>query len=191
MRDKRGYQAYLRLRRGWRYLSLALFGLACAAVLSDCRSWGQLGHPVLMLSLGTGAWGAMLAASGSLVGSFRKICLMIGLHFLSLLLAQGSATWLWGLPWLSLLTCLWLADRGLRNEMGLCRAPFLLPPGCLIGMILLPFFWPLAIFFATVCLCVYMIFSYAYLAGAMPRPDELVGQLNEPQFQALDAITRI
>lgn len=192
MQDVYGYHAYLRLRRGWKLLALALFGIVCSCLLPGRHSsHPQLGEASLILSLGCGAWGSLLAASGLLAGRFRRICLLVAANFVCLLLAQGSTTWLWGTPWLSLLTGLWMADRGLRLEMGMCRRAWLVPPGFLLGFILLPFFWPVVIFFFTVCLCIYLVFAYCFLSGAMPKADELLSQLDDPYLQAMAPITRI
>lgn len=191
MRDVRGYHAYLRLRRGWSYLSLALFGMASAPLMLGCYGSGLFSQGFLLASLGLGLWGGILAASGSLGGWFRKNCLLVALNFALLLLTRGSTTLLWGLPWLSLLTGLWMADRSLRCEFGFSRGPCIFPPGCLLGLILLPFLWPVAVVFATVFLCVYLVFSYSFLAGAMPGPKELIEQLDDLHSQAMDSITRI
>ncbi len=191
MRDVRGYHAYLRLRRGWRTLSLALFGMAIAPLLLSCYGPNGLSQSFLMLSLGCGVWGALLAASGTLTGWFRKHCLWVAGNFALLLAAQGSTNLLWGLPWLSLLTGLWMVERSLRAEFGFGRGPCMFPPGCLLGLVLVPFLWPIAVFFATVFLCVYLVFSYSFLAGAMPRPNELLAQLEDFHQEAMDPITRI
>ncbi|MBS2038096.1 hypothetical protein JST97_24130 [bacterium] len=190
MSDVYGYQAYHRLRRGWKLLSLALFGLASAALLLSQHGCQATGNVVLLAGLAFGAWGGLLAASGTSAGWFRKNCLIVALNFVCLLLVSGSTSWLWGFPWLSLLGGLWLADRGLRSEIGMSRGPWLVPPGCIMVFLLLPFFWPVALFFATLCLSIYLVFTYCFLAGAMPRAEDLTSQLDDPHFQAMDAITR-
>ncbi len=185
MRDVRGYRAYRRLKRGWRLLSLALLGLALAPVVQGFGLAGPVIHYTMLGSLILAVAGSLLTASGPLGGLFRWICLFIACNFSLLAVCEGqNAAW-GGLPWLTLMLALLAGDRTLRSEMGLAKGLNLPPPGCLLGLLVVPFFWPVLMF-----LFIYLVLAYHYVAGALPRPGDLAERLDGPVEQAMGALTR-
>ncbi|MBX3170285.1 MAG: hypothetical protein KF760_22965 [Candidatus Eremiobacteraeota bacterium] len=190
MRDVRGYRAYRRLKLGWKLLSLALLGLGVAPMLQGFAPSALVGHALLLSSLGVAVWGSLLTATGPLHGSFRWICLFVSCNCVLLAVCEGQNAW-GGLPWLTLLLALLAGDRGLRREMGLAKGINLVPPGCLLGLLVAPFFWPLVMVLGPLFLFIYLVFAYTYVAGALPRPQDLAEQLEGPVEQAMGALTRI
>lgn len=190
MRDVRGYRAYQRLRHGWRLLSVALLGLALAPLLECYVATVPMSHVCMSASLGLGLAGSLLTASGSLGGWFRRVCLFVACNFGALLACKGLIAAWGGFPWLTLLLALLVGDRLLRRELGLASGITLVPPGCLLGLLVAPFFWPVVLALGSVLLFLYLVFAYVYVAGAIPRPEDLADQLNDPDEYALNALTR-
>ena len=187
MRDVRGYRAYRRLRGGWRLLSMALLGIGLAPVLETLNFSAPL---LISGSLALGLTGSAVAATGSLGGRFRLICLFLAINYGGLL-ARGVGVGFWGgFPLLTLLLALLAADRCLRRELGLAAGITLVPPGCLLGLLVVPFFWPVILVLGGVFLFIYLTFAYVYVAGAIPRPEELVDKLEDPIEQAQKSLTR-
>lgn len=191
MRDVRGYRAYRRLRLGWRLLSLALLGMAIGSGAQCLIRLHACGVTLTQMSLIVAALGAVLAASGTFAGRFRWLCLFLALNA-GILLAFGESQPSWcGFAWMPLLLFLWMGDRWLRTEVGLPQGMPLAPPGCLLFLMLVPFLWPVAVLVGSMSLFVYLVFSYTYVASALPRPRALAAQLADPVDEAMDAITRI
>lgn len=191
MWDVRGYRAYQRLRRGWKLLSLALFGLGAAPLVLGYAPSAFAGNTLLLASLGLAMWGSLLTATGPLGGWFRGICLSIGCNCSLLVACEAQGANWSGVPWISFLLLLLAGDRCLRREMGLTKGLNLLPPGCLLGLLIAPFLWPVVMVLGTVMLFLYLVFAYTYVAGALPRPRDLVEQLDGPFEQAMSPLTRI
>ena len=78
----------------------------------------------------------------------------------------------------------------MRRELGLAAGITLIPPGCLLGLLVVPFFWPVILVLGGVFLFIYLTFAYVYVAGAIPRPEELVDKLEDPLEQAQKSLTR-
>jgi len=194
MRDVRGYRAYQRLKLGWRLISFALVGILFAPLLQGIvlAHFFTLGYSLMSLSLALALTGSLLAASGSFGGSFRAICLLLAGNSGLLLSYQAQSLGWGGFAWSTFPLALYVGDRWLRREMGLGKGLTLLPPGCLLALLVLPFLWPLVMVLGTMFLMVYMVGSYLYMAGALPRPQDLARQLSDsdPTARALDAITR-
>lgn len=188
MRDVRGYRAYQRLKRGWRLISLALLGLGLSPMIEGFAPAGTLSQVTTTSSLALGFFGSALTASGPLSGLFRWICLFLVSNF-ALLAVGGLHSAAWG--WLTLLLALFAGDRCLRREMGLAKGVTWVPPGCLLGLLLVPFFWPVVMAMGGVFLFIYLLFAYTYVAGALPCPEDLAEQLHESDDQAMSALTRI
>lgn len=187
MRDVRAYRAYQRLKLGWRLLSLVLFGLAVSPMVEGLLPAAAVGYRLMLGSLILGLLGSGLAAAGPLGGLFRWISLFLLGNFA--LLAFGDAQQApWG--WLTLLLALFAGDRCLRREIGLASGMNFLPPGCLLGFLLVPFVWPLVMAIGGVFLFGYLVFAYAYVAGALPRPESLLEPSEEAADQAMAALTR-
>lgn len=193
MQDVRGIRAYHRLRRGWSLLTAAVIGFAIvwSPTLLDIKLQTAFKANLLRGSLVLGLLGALLAASGSTAGAFRRTCLVLAGNVV-LLFSWDLWQSAWGAaPWVTLLLGLWFANRTLRNEMGIPACGPSLPPGCLAGFILVPFLWPALAFFGTVGLTLYLLIAYPQLLVTLPRARELESQLSDPADQAFDALTRI
>lgn len=196
MRDVRGYRAYQRLKRGWRLLSFAMLSVTLAPLLQGIYLWPsfQLGYSLMSVGLSLAVLGSLLAASGSFGGTFRSICLFLACNSGLLLSYQVQNEGWGGFAWLTFPLTLLAADRCLRREMGLPKGITLFPPGCILCLLVLPFFWPLAMALGGALLFLYLVAAYFYVAGALPRPQDLVRQLqhsSDPAQEAMDAITRI
>ncbi len=188
MRDVRGYRAYQRLKSGWRMLSLALLSITLAPLLPGF----QVGYSLMTVGLSLALAGSLLAAGGSFCGRFRKLSLLLACNSALLLSYQFQNQGWGGWAWLTFPLALLAADRCLRQEMGLAKGMTLFPPGCILCLLALPFFWPIAMVLGTMFLMVYLVAAYLYVAGALPRPQDLARQLSDcdPTDLALEAINR-
>jgi len=194
MPDVRGYRAYHRLRRGWNLLTSAVIGFSIvwSPALLDIKLQPAFKANMLLGSLVLGFLGALLAASGSLAGPFRRTCLMLAGNFILLMSWDlWNSSW-WAAPWVTLLLGLWFANRTLRDEMGVAALGPSIPPGCLAVFVVVPFLWPALAFFGTVglTLSLYLLLAYPQLLVTLPRPRELESQLTDPADAALNALTR-